>query len=200
MLFGHRTTGPVGGADIRADRGLYRRARRLIVVAAGLAMLVLTLLPTATVGAQSGFPPNTVVSTYFDPRYGKISVVTDATGNLIDVNALTGQRIYPDYVAGLPFLTPADASGYLAVAGIPGDFAPAGTPAYVFPPGGTQVGNVIYYNDNRFCGDGKIMDVIGQGYFCQNGGPLVTNGYVPIFDFPYPATNGYVPALTYPNP
>jgi hypothetical protein len=43
----------------------------------------------------SGYPPNTVINTYFDPRYGTVSVVTDASGNLIDINAATGQRIYP---------------------------------------------------------------------------------------------------------
>jgi hypothetical protein len=52
---------------------------------------------------SSGYPANTVISTYFDPRYGEVSVVTDQYGNLIDVNALTGQRIYPvfaDYGTG----------------------------------------------------------------------------------------------------
>jgi hypothetical protein len=43
----------------------------------------------------SGYPPNTVISTYFDPRYGTVSIVTDQWGNLINVNAATGQRIYP---------------------------------------------------------------------------------------------------------
>ena len=53
-----------------------------------------TYVAPATTSA-SGYPPNTVVSTYFDPRYGTVSVVTDATGNLIDINTATGQRIYP---------------------------------------------------------------------------------------------------------
>lgn len=50
--------------------------------------------PTTT---ATGYPANTVVSTYFDPRYcnGVVSVVTDASGTLIDVCAATGQRIYP---------------------------------------------------------------------------------------------------------
>jgi len=46
---------------------------------------------------SSGYPVNTILSTYVDPRYGVVSVETDATGNLIDVNAVTGQRIYPIY-------------------------------------------------------------------------------------------------------
>ncbi len=50
---------------------------------------------TAPSGTTSGYPPNTVVSSYFDPRYGPVSVVTDQYGNLIDINSATGQRIYP---------------------------------------------------------------------------------------------------------
>ena len=46
----------------------------------------------------------------------------------------------------------------------------------VFPAGGTAVGGVVYYNDNRFCGDGKVAFVPNRGYYCQNGGALVTNG------------------------
>ncbi|MGI8854347.1 MAG: hypothetical protein ACR2JW_01220 [Thermomicrobiales bacterium] len=45
-----------------------------------------------------------------------------------------------------------------------------------FPAGGTVSGGVVYYNDNRFCGDGKVAFVPNRGYFCQNGGALVTNG------------------------
>ncbi len=45
-----------------------------------------------------------------------------------------------------------------------------------FPAGATFVGgNTFLYNDNRFCTDGKIAFVANRGYFCQNGGPLVTN-------------------------
>lgn len=46
---------------------------------------------------NSGYAPNSTLSTYFDPRYGVVSVVTDQYGNLIDVNAATGQRIFPIY-------------------------------------------------------------------------------------------------------
>lgn len=51
------------------------------------------------VANPSGYPANTVVSTYFDPRYcnGAVSIVTDSSGNLINVCAATGQRIYPVY-------------------------------------------------------------------------------------------------------
>jgi len=45
-----------------------------------------------------------------------------------------------------------------------------------FPAGATYVGgNTFLYNDNRFCTDGKVAFVQNRGYFCQNGGPLVTN-------------------------
>lgn len=53
---------------------------------------------------NSGYVPNAIVSSYFDPRYcgdGRVSVVTDAAGALIDICTSTGQRIipiYPDYV------------------------------------------------------------------------------------------------------
>jgi len=53
---------------------------------------------------NSGYVPNAIVSSYFDPRYcgdGRVSVVTDAGGALINICTSTGQRvipIYPDYV------------------------------------------------------------------------------------------------------
>jgi hypothetical protein len=49
---------------------------------------------------SSGYPPNVVVSSYFDPRYcgnGAVSVVTDGSGNLINVCTGSGVRIYPAY-------------------------------------------------------------------------------------------------------
>jgi hypothetical protein len=87
-----------------ADRPARRPARRrLILAVAGLALLLgLLLVPAVSVGAQSTYPPNTVISTYYDARYGMVSVVTDAYGNLIDVNAVTGQRIYPIYADYAP--------------------------------------------------------------------------------------------------
>jgi len=47
-----------------------------------------------------------------------------------------------------------------------------------FPAGATFVGGNTYtYNDNRFCGDGKLAFVPGRGSFCQNGQPLFANGF-----------------------
>jgi hypothetical protein len=90
------------------DRAVRRPVRRRLTLAvAGLAMLLgLLLVPAVSVSAAATYPPNTVISTYSDARYGVVSVVTDAYGNLIDVNAATGQRIYPiyaDYAPGVAY-------------------------------------------------------------------------------------------------
>ncbi len=83
------------------DRGISLPLLRwLIIGVAALALCVLAVSHSSAVGAQSAYPPNTAVSTYFDPRYcdGLVSVVTDQYGNLIDVCTTTGQRIYPVYL------------------------------------------------------------------------------------------------------
>lgn len=141
----------------------------------------------APVPTASTYPPNTVVvPPYFDNRYGWVQVVTDGSGNLIDVNPFTGQRIYPvfsDFVGG--FLP-----GYLAanVANVPlynGFFS--GASPFVgcnvnfncggFPAGATYIGGGIYtYRDNRYCGDGMLGFIPGRGSYCMNGQPLVANG------------------------
>jgi len=192
------------GAIACEDRATSPLVLRWAIFGAAIALAALGMMFSTSVGAQtttsaSGYPPNTVVSTYYDPRYGEVSVVTDASGNLIDVNAATGQRIYPvfpDYGYGY-------AGGYLGgnylaanyvgsaivnngftcggVYGCPYNGLYNGAYNYgytgnVFPANGTAIGGVIYYNDNRFCSDGKVAFVPNQGYFCQNGGPLVTNG------------------------
>jgi hypothetical protein len=201
------------------DRATSPLMLRWIILGAAMMLAALGLMNGTSVGAQttttttattttaSGYPPNTAISTYVDPRYcnGLVSVVTDASGNLIDVCTTTGQRIfpvYPDYgiafASGLiganfinsptyiapAFIQPGTANGITCngVYGCPfgGGFVSSGNFSYlngnVFPAGGTAVGGVVYYNDNRFCGDGKIAFVPNQGYFCQNGGALVTNG------------------------
>jgi hypothetical protein len=225
-----------GTASVAIARDASRSLLRWAVVGAASALLfVLALAHSAAVGAQvpypttvgttttatgtttttssTGYPPNTVVSTYFDARYcnGLVSVVTDSSGHLIDVCTVTGQRIYPvfpdygygagfvganylgaNYLSG-GFIAPGTANGITCngLYGCPfgGGFIGNGNLNYnylngnicsvnncnAFPAGGTVVGGVVYYNDNRFCSDGKIAFVPGQGYFCQNGGPLVTN-------------------------
>lgn len=74
-----------------------RLRRRVIVGALGLALGLFALIGGTSASAASPYPPNTVISTYVDPRYGVVSVVTDQWGNLININAATGQRIYPVY-------------------------------------------------------------------------------------------------------
>ena len=211
-----------------ASRSLVRWA---IIGAASAVLFVLALAHSAAVGAQvpyptvgttttapgtttttssTGYPPNALISApYFDNRYGFVEVVTDGSGNLIDINPSTGQRIYPvfpDYGIGAGFvganfvganfinggfIAPGTANGITCngVYGCPfgGGFIGNTNVNFLngnvcnfnncnaFPAGGTVVGGVVYYNDNRFCSDGKIAFVPNQGYFCQNGGPLVTN-------------------------
>ncbi len=59
---------------------------------------------------NSGYPSNTAVAApYFDNRYGFVQVVTDGSGNLIDINPATGQRIFPflpDFGFGAGFVGP----------------------------------------------------------------------------------------------
>ena len=55
-----------------------------------------TNVGTTTTTVNTGIPGNAAVSApYFDPRYGFVQVVTDSSGNLIDINPQTGQRIFP---------------------------------------------------------------------------------------------------------
>jgi len=157
--------------------------------------------PTAT---NSGYPPNTVIRTYLDPRYGVVSVVSDATGNLIDVNAATGQRIYPvfpDYGYGAGYIAGNFAGNFVGNPGyLNGNvcnavyFCPSGFYGNTvngvfnngaFPAGATNVGGIIYYKDTRFCpGDGSIALVPGSGYVCANGQRVNGNGVYPGFVYP----------------
>lgn len=99
-------------------RGVPRRVRRRALLGAlGLAFGMLVLLGGTAATAASPYPPNTVISTYVDPRYcnGLVSVVTDDGGNLINVCTATGQRIYPfypDYGYGVGYLAPNYLNGY----------------------------------------------------------------------------------------
>lgn len=196
-------------AGMRSVRSGARSARqRRALGAAILALSMLAVISNAAVGAQTTYPPNTVISTYVDLRYcnGSISVVTDNNGVLIDVCTATGQRIYPVYPDngyaagyagpgyGLPGYAPPALGTQYAVPPIANPYPYAnglypngayangtgcginGVNCGALPAGGTQVGNVIYYTDNRYCGDGQVALVIGQGYYCQNGTAFVQNG------------------------
>ncbi len=114
-----------------------RNVRRLVTLAAGAVMLILTIGSSASVGAATpanvftangcpvgnyrclgygdpiyygGIPYGTVpyvyahynavpgAANYFDPRYcgdGRVSIVADKDGHLINVCTTTGMRIYP---------------------------------------------------------------------------------------------------------
>ena len=123
--------------------------RRLMTVAAGALLLILTIGSSASVGASAptnvftangcpvgnyrclgygdpiyyygaapygGVPyiyahynavPGAV--SYFDPRYcgdGRVSIVADKDGHLINVCTTTGVRIYPAYLDGYPYGSP----------------------------------------------------------------------------------------------
>jgi hypothetical protein len=142
--------------------------------------------PTYIAPSTSG---SYLVRSTVDPRYcGGIVNIWNEGGNLID-RCPDGTRVfpvYPDY--GYGYL----GGNYLGANYLGVNYAGAYNFNYLngnacnfnfncgafntFPAGGTVVGGVVYYNDNRFCGDGKIAFVPGRGYFCQNGGPLMPNG------------------------
>lgn len=141
--------------------------------------------PTATL------PANSLVTTYFDPRYcdGFVSIVTDGSGNLINVCTTTGQRIFPVFpdfapyggFVGNGYLPYFSGTGY-APAYVNGGFVNTMAPvasyaayngnwAYGYYGAPYYGGGTYQYTDNRFCGDGQVIFSNGQ-YFCANGRPL----------------------------
>lgn len=131
----------------------------------------------ATTGPSYGYATNS--TTFTDPRYcvgGVISVVPDPQyGELIDVCSTTGQRIFPgSYGAptyGMPFngaAAPVNGYGYnLSRCTLSTCALPAGG-------SGTIAGDTYYYNDSRFCADGKISLTLSTGqYFCTSTGQPV---------------------------
>jgi hypothetical protein len=155
-----------------------------------------TTAPVYTAPAQATLPGNSLITTYFDPRYcgdGLVSLVTDATGHVINVCTATGVRIYPvfpDFGGYGGFF-----NGYFGNRAVPyaynwwgagTAYAPAylnGTYAYAGVPVAPLTGNYLngyfgapyafggynQYTDNRFCGDGQITQT-PQGYFCTTTG------------------------------
>lgn len=164
------------------------RTSRFALAVLGLALPLLPLIP-ATVGAASPYPPNTVVSTYFDARFcgdGQISVVSDSGGNLVDICAATGQRIDPGAYAA-----PGYGYGYA-----PGYGTGSVAPVY----GGAVNGQVIrrYTDGNANCPGGDVTQTVA-GFYCTANGqpaasslsyPALNGGYVPT------ATSGFVPTYT----
>ena len=165
MLF-HTLTARLPFAGPRHDQTTRRPAGRLLIAVAGLALLLLTILiPATAVGAQTAYPPNVVLSTYFDARYGEVSVITDASGNVIDINAATGQRIYPVY--------PDYASG--AAYTVPSYTVPAYAGANSYGYSSTSVygaGNYVvrqYTDTNSNCTNGAVTQTV-SGYYCTGTG------------------------------
>ena len=100
--------------------------------------------------------PNTVVNTYYDARYGEVAVVTDANGNLIDVNAVTGQRIYPVFAD----YTSAYTSAYVAPAYVAPTYL--GTNYLGYSAATAYNGAAIYrqYTDNSSnCTNGQVTQI-----------------------------------------
>ena len=126
-----------------------RNVRRLLTVAAGALLLILTIGGSASVGASApanvftangcpvgnyrclgygdpvyyygGVPYGGVpylyahynavpgAVSYFDPRYcgdGRVSIVPDKDGHLINVCTTTGARIFPVYADDYPYGSP----------------------------------------------------------------------------------------------
>ncbi|MDQ2787514.1 MAG: hypothetical protein M3Y58_21205, partial [Chloroflexota bacterium] len=217
-----------GIASVALARDASRSLLRWVVLgAAGTALLILALMQSASVGAaapttygyggcayntvcgtgatNTGYPPNAALSSYYDPRYGYVSVVTDGSGNLIDVNSATGQRIYPvypDYGVGGVIGTGFIGNGFIGANFVNGGFIPPGTAngitcngLYGCPLGGGFIGNGNFNNgftginanfNNGFNGNGNFVN----GFNGFNGG-FVNNGNT------FPAGATYVGGGTY---
>jgi len=175
--------------------------RLIPVIIVGVALLIAALASSAAVGATAPFSPGAtcnsgismcqpgpyygyaVNSTYVDPRYcgdGLVSVVRDPQyGELINVCSSTGQRIFPvstGYYGAPPYLAPftggaAPLNGYRFT----GSRCTIATCALPANGSGRIIGGIYYYNDSRFCANGKIGFVLGTGeYFCASSGrPIV---------------------------
>lgn len=159
-FIGRRASRPTHPTDSCVEQSPRRSFRHLRLVAASFALFLIMLVPTVTVGAQTAYPPNIVISTYYDARYGAVSVVSDASGNLIDVNAATGQRIYPvyaDYASGVAYPVPVYTSA--------NSYNYYGASAY-------SIGNAIlrqYTDNNSNCTSGQVT-LTASGYYCTATG------------------------------
>ncbi|MGI8857533.1 MAG: hypothetical protein ACR2JW_17505 [Thermomicrobiales bacterium] len=163
--------------------------RRFALALASLGLLLLALVPAA-VGAA--YPPNTVISNTFDPRFcgdGQVSVVSDQNSNLIDVCTTTGQRFDPT------------AYGY----GYAPGFGIGAFPTYNaggIPPVYGAAGNapvVRQHNDsNSNCPNGDVIETTAGFYCTANGQPAASSLSIPAFNggFVPTATNGFVPTYT----
>ncbi|MHB8644299.1 MAG: hypothetical protein ACYDAR_00760, partial [Thermomicrobiales bacterium] len=172
--------------------------RIIPAIIVGAALLIAALGSSASVGATvpitNGVPCGNALAvcqpgpydgyagsgtTYADPRYcvgGLVSVVTDPQyGELIDVCSSTGQRIFPVSSGTSAYAMPF--SGAAApVNGYRYTHSRCTLSTCVLPANGsgTIVGDIYYYNDSRFCSDGKISLTLSTGqYFCSSTGQPV---------------------------
>jgi len=144
------------------------------------------VLPVAPVVSTSGYPPNALISSYFDPRYcgnGAVSVVTDAGGALINICTSTGQRVlpvYPDYVPvpyapAVPYGTSAYTLGYYgngAASGYNYGYTPYAA-SYNNGYASGFTGTRQYTDNNSNCPNGDVTQT-SSGFFCTaNGAPAV---------------------------
>ena len=139
----------------------------------------IAVAPTTT---GTGYPANAVVSTYFDPRYcnGAVSVVTDASGNLIDVCAATGQRIFPvfpDYGNGFGngFGSGFVGNGFVGANFVNGNAFANGGYANGFVNNGCPVGNFSCLGSYPFYGYPYSTGVYSGNYtvVAPGGKPIV---------------------------
>jgi len=147
---------------------------------------VTPVAPVTQVVSTSGYPPNTLISSYFDPRYcgnGAVSVVTDAGGALINICTSTGQRVlpvYPDYVPvpyapTVPYGNSAYNLGYYGNGAASGynygytSYAASYNNGYASGFTGTRQ----YTDNNSNCPNGDVTQT-PSGFFCTaNGAPAV---------------------------
>ena len=130
-----------------------------------------------TPNANSGYPANAAVSPpYFDNRYGFVQVVTDGSGNLIDVNPATGQRIFPflpDYgfggVIGNGFIGANFNNGFV------NNGCPVGNFSCLGVNNGCPVGNFSCFGNAPFFGFPYSTGVYSGNYtvVAPSGNPIV---------------------------
>jgi hypothetical protein len=198
------------------------RAARLIALPLGL-LVALVAGAGIGVGAQT-YPPNTVVSSYSDARYcgdGRVSVVADASGSLLDICTTTGERIYPvaagvglygapTYNPSLPGGVPSFPPGYSPAApGTAPYMPPASAPgAGTLPPFGNGyvpaasgasgiTGTAIrqYFDGTSNCPNGDVTQTTTGFYCTANGQPAAATGMAPAYN---PAVPGVAPSFQPP--
>jgi len=137
-----------------------------------------TVYPTyITPNTNSGYQGNAAVGApYFDPRYGFVQVVTDSSGNLIDINPQTGQRIFPflpDYgfggVIGNGFIGANFNNGFV------NNSCPVGNLSCLGVNNGCPVGNFSCFGNYPYFGYPYSTGIYSGNYtvVAPSGNPIV---------------------------